>query len=81
MVIAAFVVPFLMPATVRFVLAAATSPDVRLGLITTAPADQVTAEPAHHLAGHWRVDDAASLVTCGSTPAEPAGRAPRRTRR
>jgi D-alanine-D-alanine ligase-like ATP-grasp enzyme len=57
-VVAAFVAPFLMPATVRFVAAAAQLPDVRLAVITTAPADQVPPELARHLAGHWRVDDA-----------------------
>ncbi len=57
MVVAAFVAPFLMPATVRFVAAAAQLPDVRLGVITTAPADQVPPELARHLAAHWRVDD------------------------
>jgi D-alanine-D-alanine ligase-like ATP-grasp enzyme len=58
MAVAAFVAPFLMPATVRFVAAAATLPDVRLAVITTAPAEQVPPELARHLAGHWRVDDA-----------------------
>ena len=55
---AAFVAPFLMPATVRFVATAAALPGVRLGLVTTAPAEQVPPELARHLAGHWRVDDA-----------------------
>jgi phosphoribosylaminoimidazole carboxylase (NCAIR synthetase) len=58
MVVAAFVAPFLMPATVRFVAAAAQLPDVKLAVITTAPADQVPPELARHLAAHWRVDDA-----------------------
>jgi len=58
MVVAAFVAPFLMPATVRFVGTAAQLPGVRLAVITTAPADQVPAELTRHLAGHWRVDDA-----------------------
>src|SRR5918992_107575 len=58
MVVAAFVAPFLMPATVRFVAAAAQLPDVKLAIITTAPADQVPPELARHLAAHWRVDDA-----------------------
>src|SRR5918998_6027160 len=46
-----------MPATVRFVAAAAQLPGVRLGVITTAPADQVPPELARHLEAHWRVDD------------------------
>ena len=58
MVVAAFVAPFLMPATVRFAGTAAQLPGVRLAVITTAPADQVPAELTRHLAGHWRVDDA-----------------------
>jgi biotin carboxylase len=57
-VTAAFVAPFLMPATVRFVATAAALPGVRLGLVTTAPAEQLPPELARHLAGHWRVDDA-----------------------
>jgi phosphoribosylaminoimidazole carboxylase (NCAIR synthetase) len=56
-VVAAFVAPFLMPATVRFVAAAAQLPDVRLAVITTAPAEHVPAELARHLEAHWRVDD------------------------
>ncbi len=58
MVVAAFVAPFLMPATVRFVATAAQLPGVRLGLITTEPAERVPDELARHLAAHWRVDDA-----------------------
>ena len=58
MVTAAFVAPFLLPATVRFVAAAAALPDVRLAVVTTSPAEQVPDELARHLAGHWRVDDA-----------------------
>jgi len=57
MVVAAFVAPFLMPATVRFVAAAARIPDVRLALITTVPAEHVPPELACDLAAHWRVDD------------------------
>jgi hypothetical protein len=57
-VVAAFVAPFLMPTTVQFVAAAAELPDVRLAIVTTAPAEQVPPELARHLAGHWRVDDA-----------------------
>ena len=58
MVVAAFVAPFLMPATVRFVSTAAQLPGVRLAVVTTAAAEQVPPELARHLAGHWRVDDA-----------------------
>ncbi|HLU60448.1 MAG TPA: hypothetical protein VKZ81_33735 [Pseudonocardia sp.] len=57
MAVAAFVAPFLLPATVRFVAAAAQLPDVRLGVITTVPAEHVPPEIARHAAGHWRIDD------------------------
>jgi hypothetical protein len=58
MVVAAFVAPFLLPATVRFVATAAQLHGVRLAVITTVPADRIPPELAQHLAGHWRVDDA-----------------------
>jgi biotin carboxylase len=58
MVVAAFVAPFLLPATARFVLTAAKLPDVRLAVITTEPADQLAPELKEHLDGHWRVNDA-----------------------
>jgi len=58
MVVAAFVAPFLLEATTRFVTAAARLPDVRLALITTATAAQLPAPLREHLAAHWRVDDA-----------------------
>jgi hypothetical protein len=58
MVVAAFVAPFLLPATARFVLTAAQLPDVRLGLITTEPAEQLSPQLKEHLDGHWRINDA-----------------------
>src|SRR5215207_3239781 len=58
MVVAAFVAPFLLEATARFVDSAATLPGVRLGVITSTPANQLPAGLAQHLAGHWRVEDA-----------------------
>ena len=57
MVVAAFVAPFLLPATARFVLTAAQLPDVSVAVITTEPADRLSPELKEHLAGHWRVDD------------------------
>jgi D-alanine-D-alanine ligase-like ATP-grasp enzyme len=57
MVVAAFVAPYLLEATTRFVDAAATLPDVRLGLITAEPLDRLPAQLREHCAGHWRVDD------------------------
>ena len=58
MVVAAFVAPFLLEATARFVVSAAKLPGVRLGVVTATPADQLPAGLKELLAGHWRVDDA-----------------------
>jgi hypothetical protein len=58
MVVAAFVAPYLLEATARFVSTAAELPDVRLGLITCEPVERVPPELRDRLAGHWRVDDA-----------------------
>jgi len=58
MVVAAFVAPYLLPATARFVATAAQLPGVRLGLVTCEPAEAIPPDLARHLAGHWRVDDA-----------------------
>ncbi|HEX2363357.1 MAG TPA: hypothetical protein VHI11_14910 [Jiangellaceae bacterium] len=58
MVVAAFVAPFLLEATARFVDSAATLPGVRLGVITSTPADQLPATLKEHLVGHWRVENA-----------------------
>jgi biotin carboxylase len=58
MVVAAFVAPFLLPATARFVATAAKLPDVSLAVITTEPAERLSPELKEHLDGHWRVDDA-----------------------
>jgi hypothetical protein len=58
MVVAAFVAPYLLDTTTRFVEAAARLPDVQLALITSEPADQLPPGLREHLAGHWRVDDA-----------------------
>lgn len=58
MVVAAFVAPFLLEATTRFVSAAAQLPGVQLGLITTEPASDLPPHLREQLTGHWRVDDA-----------------------
>ncbi|HVF19702.1 MAG TPA: hypothetical protein VNA14_05615, partial [Mycobacteriales bacterium] len=58
MVVAAFVAPYLLEATARFVVAAAELPGVQLGLITCEPADRIPPELRHRVAGHWRIDDA-----------------------
>ena len=58
MVVAAFVAPYLLEATARFVSVAAELPDVRLGLITCEPAERIPPHLRERLAGHWRVEDA-----------------------
>jgi len=58
MVVAAFVAPYLLEATARFALSAARVPGVRLGLITTEPAENLSADLREALAGHWQVSDA-----------------------
>lgn len=57
MVVAAFVAPFLLPATARFVATAAALPNVSLGVVTAEPAERVSPELKQVLDGHWRVDD------------------------
>jgi hypothetical protein len=57
-VVAAFVAPYLLEATSRFVATAARLPDVKLGVITSSPAEALAPELKAVLAGHWRVDDA-----------------------
>lgn len=58
MVCVAFVAPYLLETTTRFVEAAARLPGVELALITAEPAERVPARLRPHLAAHWRVDDA-----------------------
>ncbi|WP_151523487.1 ATP-grasp domain-containing protein [Serinicoccus kebangsaanensis] len=58
MVTAAFVAPFLLEATRRFVLAAARVPDVRLAVITASPLDDLDPELRAAVAAHWQVTDA-----------------------
>ena len=58
MVVAAFVAPFLLEATTRFVDSAARLPGVRLGLITTVPAAELPPQLKEHVAAHWQVADA-----------------------
>ena len=58
MVVAAFVAPYLLEATARFVVAAASLPGVRLGVITSTPLEELPPSLRSQLSGHWRVDDA-----------------------
>ena len=57
MVVAAFVAPYVLEATGRFVDAAASLPGVELALITCEPEDRLPGELRRGLAGHWRIDD------------------------
>ena len=58
MVAAAFVAPYLMEATARFVADAAALPGVRLGLITCDPLERIEPSLRAQLSGHWRVENA-----------------------
>lgn len=58
MVNAAFVAPYLLEATARFVLSAARVPGVRLGLITSTPAKDLAPELREALGAHWQVSNA-----------------------
>src|SRR4029453_16592231 len=57
MVVAAFVAPFLLPATALFVLPAAKLPGVSLAVITTESADRLSPDLKEHLDGNWQGDD------------------------
>jgi phosphoribosylaminoimidazole carboxylase (NCAIR synthetase) len=57
MVAVAFVAPYLLETTSRFVKAAARLPGVQLGVITAEPAERVRQRLGQHVAAHWRVDD------------------------
>jgi hypothetical protein len=57
-VVAAFVAPFLLEATTRFVATAAQVPGVRLAVITSEPVERLSPQLKEVLDGHWRVDDA-----------------------
>jgi hypothetical protein len=54
---AVFVAPFLLPATVRFIAAAASLPGVRLGVISQDPEDRLRDDLRMLLSGHYRVED------------------------
>jgi hypothetical protein len=58
MVAAAFVAPYLLEATARFVVAAASLPGVRLGVITSTPLEELPPSLRSRLSGHWRVESA-----------------------
>ncbi len=54
----AFVAPFLMEATLRFVDGAARLPGVALSLVSQDPAERVPPDLRARLVGHWQVRDA-----------------------
>jgi biotin carboxylase len=58
MTVAAFVAPYLLPATSRFIAAAAGLPGVQLALITQEPLERVPEHLVPLVTAHWRVDDA-----------------------
>ncbi len=58
MVVAAFVAPYLLEATSRFVHAAARVPGVELALVTHEPASSLPIGLRDALVGHWQVEDA-----------------------
>lgn len=58
MVAVAFVAPYLLEATARFVVAAAGVPGVELALVTSEPEHRLPVELRRTLAAHWRIDDA-----------------------
>lgn len=57
MVVVAFVAPYLLETTVRFVAAAATVPGVELALVTSEPDSQLPPDLRRVLAAHWRIED------------------------
>ena len=52
-----FVAPYFLPATLRFVEAVARLDGVRMGLVSTDPAEKLPPALRHHVAAHWRIDD------------------------
>ena len=58
MVVAAFVAPYLLEATRRFVATAARLPGVELAVVTCEPVEALGPQLREHLVGHWRVQDA-----------------------
>lgn len=69
-----FVAPFLMPATVRFVEAAAGLPGVELGLLTMDPAVKIPPSLAPSIAVHEQVDDAFDPAKLAAAARRLAGR-------
>lgn len=63
---AVFVVPYLFETSVRFLDAALSLPDTKVGLVSADPLDRFAPDVRTRLSGHWRVDnplDPRQLVT------------------
>ena len=71
---AVFVAPFLLDATLRFIDAAATLPDVRLALISQDPTEKIPASLRARLAAHWRIDDGTDAQQIADATRSLAGR-------
>jgi hypothetical protein len=61
MVNVVFVAPFFLDTTLRFVDAAASLPDVRLGLVSQDPEEKLPKGLRSKLAGHYRVEDGVAV--------------------
>ena len=57
MVAIAFVAPYLLDTTTRFVEGAVRVPGAEVGLVTCEPADRLPPALRQGLAGHWRIED------------------------
>ena len=71
---AAFVAPFLLDATVRFIEAAASIPGVRLGLISQDPVERLRPDVRSKLTAHWRIDDGTDAQQIADATRALAGR-------
>ncbi len=62
MAVCAFVAPYLLPATMRFLAAATEVPGVDLTIVSTEPVEHIPAALRDRLAGHWRIADGLNPV-------------------
>lgn len=69
-----FVAPFLLPATLRFVTAAAGLTDARVSLLSQEPLERLPPALRGRLAGHWRVADCLDAAQIVSAVRELHGR-------
>jgi hypothetical protein len=73
MVNVVFVAPFFLDTTLRFVDAAASLPDVRLGLVSQDPEEKLPKALRSKLAGHYRVEDGVAVDSRGRAPRDAEG--------